>query len=508
MANSWSEGRAKKRIATRFEEVREVEIVDYTRDMSLENIPAEKAYRMDAVHLYIDIVNVDEILACTTIEGEMCHKRTLRFLNQHYRAVHRILEQTNAIRVDFHNQRLHAVVAKPYGEDSERDRVAQAVAIAQLIGDVLAETGNEDEFIPDAVIRVGIDTGRALVVNNGRRGGREPLFLGHPANHAAKCAGAGTVAGIYLTDAARTVMEFDVLKNGKDRTTALTNDQIATCVEEADLDVSKDQIIEQWREEQESTPIGSIEFSRPTPPLSDLDIAALSAANSKRFEGVSVYADIDGFSAYVDAHLDDNPEDLVRSLHVLRSELDAVVHKDFSGRRIRFIGDCIHGLVLEGTAHTTDVEAAISTATLCSGALRSSFACAIAHLRQEDVDTDELGLAIGFDLGPLSVARLGMKGAKVRCAVGRAVLISEAEQRRCDGVQTAIGASAYAAASDSVQTLFTEARVTQDLDYDAAVTELAASGDRIAKATETAAYAASTPAVVPALSQPLRPHST
>lgn len=507
MGYSWKEDRAKKRIGTRYEEVREVEIVDFKRDMSLENIPAKKAYRMDAAHLYIDIVNLADILACTTVEGETCHKRTLRFLNQHYRAVHRIIQKTDAIRIDFHNQRLHAVVAKPYGEDSERDRIAHAVAIAQLVADVLAETGDDDEQIPNAKVRVGIDSGRALVVNNGRRGGREPLFLGHPANHAAKCAGAGTSEGIYLTNAARAVMDVPMLAAGKDRTTALTKKQIDTCVEEASLSVSKEQIIKLWREEQEETPIGSISFSRPTPPLSNLDFSLLSVSNTKRFEGISIYADIDGFSAYVDKHLDDNPEDLVRTLHVVRSELDAVTHEDFGGRRVRFVGDCLHAIMLEGTAHTTDVETSISTATLCAGALRSSFTCAIAHLINEGVDTDNLGLAIGFELGPLSITRLGMKGDMLRCATGRAVLNSEEEQLRCSGTETAIGAAAYEVAPRAVRTVFSSSRKADALDYDSAVTELAASGDLIAKAVQTESYAATAPAVVPALQQPLRPHS-
>jgi len=507
MGYSWKEDRAKKRIETRYEEVREVEIVDYKRGMSLENIPAKKAYRMDAAHLYIDIVNLGDILACTTAEGDTCHKRTLRFLNQHYRAVHRIIQKTDAIRIDFHNQRLHAVVAKPYGEDSERDRIAHAVAIAQLVKDVLAETGDDDEQIPNAKVRVGIDSGRALVVNNGRRGGREPLFLGHPANHAAKCAGKETAEGIYLTNTARAVMDFPVLAAGKDWTTALTTDQIDTCVEEASLAVSKEQIIKLWREEQEETPIGSISFSRPTPPLSNLDFDLLSVSNTKRFEGISLYADIDGFSAYVDKHLDENPEDLVRTLHIVRSELDAVTHKDFGGRRVRFIGDCLHAIMLEGTAHTTDAETSISTATLCAGALRSSFACAIAHLINKGVDTDNLGLAIGFELGPLSITRLGMKGDMLRCATGRAVLNSEDEQRRCSGTETAIGAAAYGLAPRAVRTVFGSSRKADALDYDSAVIELAASGDPVAKDAQIEAYAATVPAVIPALHQPLRPHS-
>lgn len=508
MGHSWNEERAKKRIATRFEEVREVDIRDYKRDTSLDSIPINRAYRVHGAHVYVDIVNLQEMLNCTDMEGETCHKRTLRFLNQHYRAVHRILQESDAIQVDFHNQRLHAVVAKPYGVADERSRVARAVAIGKLTIDVLAETGATDEHIANAKIRVGIDSGLALAVNNGRRASREPLFLGCPANQAAKCAGYDSAEGIYLTNTARGVMGFPILTGDKDRSTALTEEQIATCVEEADLGVSKERIIKLWKDEQDESPIGEFSFSRPTPPLSDLEFTLLSAAKSKRFEGVSIYADIDGFSKFVDQHLDDHPTNLVQTLHVLRSELDAVVHADFDGRRVRFIGDCVHGMLLDGTAHNTDEEATVSTAVQCSGALRSSFAAAIEHLKTEGADTDDLGLAIGFELGPLALSRLGMKGSLLRCATGRAVLTSEDEQRRCDGMETAIGPNAYKAGSDAVRKLFADDRKTASLDYAAAVDELAASGDRVAKAVQAEHYAAAAPAIVPELAQPFRPHTT
>jgi hypothetical protein len=507
MGHSWNEERAKKRIATRYEEVREVEIREYKRDTSLESIPVSRAYRVHGAHVYIDIVNLRDILGCTDVEGETCHKRTLRFLNQHYRAVHRTLQESDAIRVDFHNQRLHAVVTKPYGDSDERARVARAVAIAKLTIDVLAQTGDADEQIPNAQVRVGIDSGLALAVNNGRRASREPLFLGAPANHAAKCAGHDSAEGIYLTHHARAVMGFPALTGDEDRTTPLTEEQIATCVEEADLGVSAERIIKLWKEEQDESPIGEFSFSRPTPPLSDLDFSLLSAAKSKRFEGVSLYADIDAFTDFVDTHLEDNPENLVRTLHVLRSELDAVVHKDFAGRRVRFIGDCLHGTLLEGTAHTTDEEATVSTAAQCAGALRSSFAKAIEHLNAEGADTDDLGLAIGFELGWLALSRLGMKGSLLRCATGRAVLASEDEQRRCDGIETAIGAAAYAAGTEAVRKVFGKQRKATNLDYAAAVDELAASGDKVAKAVQAEHYATAAPAIVPELAQPFRPHS-
>lgn len=507
MGHSWKQDRTDKRLATRYGEVETVEVCDYARTMSLENIPMRKAYRLDAAHIYIDILNVDELLSCTQTEGPECHKRTLRFLNQHYRAVHRILSDTDAVRVDFHNQRLHAIVPKPYGAESEAARVACAVAIGQLAIDVLNETGDTDEKIPNAKVRVGIDSGLALAVNNGRRSGREPLFLGSPANRAAHCAGAGPEEGIYLTNNARAVLGFPEVAAGKDKKTALTQEQITHCVELANLGISKDAVVQAWRDEQKETPIGTFEFSRPTPPLEGLRFQDLSAANTKNFEGVALYADIDGFTAYVDQHLTENTEDLVRVLHVLRSELDAVVEKDFEGRRVRFIGDCLHGIVLEGTSKTTDIEGTISTATLCAGALRSGFERALGFLDEKGIEVSDLGLAIGFELGPISLTRLGMKGDKVRCSTGRAIHKSELEQQGCTGTQTAIGELAYKCASKAVQALFSKGRKANSLGYDVAVEQLEASGDRVAKSVHAEAMQVHAPAVVAAQSQPLRPHS-
>lgn len=507
MSNDWNEERAKERIETQYEKVRDVTVVDYTKDMSLEHIPVNKAYRMSAAHLYVDILNLDEILGTTDVEGVMCHKRALRFLSLHYRAVERILSDSDARRVDFHNQRLHGVVAKPYGDDCNRKRVCRAVAIGQLIRQVLAETGEADEMIPDAKVRIGIDTGTALVVNNGRHGNREPLFLGKPANIAAKCAAAGSETGIYLSNDARAAIGLNSLKDGADRTTALTDQEITDCEKEAALTITKDSIIKEWKKEQQDSPIGEVEFSRPTPPLKNLDIASLSLANSKRFDGVSIYADIDGFTAYVNAHINDKAEDVVRTLHVLRSEFDQVVSSDFDGRRIRFVGDCIHGNHLEGTSQTTDEDATLSNSVLCAGGLRSSFDVALDYLKDQGVETGDLGLAIGLDFGYISISRLGIKGTKVRCAIGRCVLQSEAEQRLCSGVETRIGETAYDKSNDAIQELFTDDRCVSNLDYDTAVSALAAAGDKTAAKAEASVYERAKPAVVSSLSEPLRPHT-
>ncbi len=470
-SRTWKKDCAEQRIATRIREVESVEIRDYVRETSLSDIRNGLAYRVDGVHLYVDILNLDQMLDATDFEGVTVHRRTLRFLNLHYRAVRRILLAVDGIQVDFHNQRLHAVFAKPYGD--EIARIHRAVATAQLIIDVLKLTGeDEDDPLPGAKVRVGIDSGVALAVNNGRRGHREPLFLGSPANLAAKRAGGGQASGIYLTNTARSTIGLAEVGN-VDRS-PLTTQEVEDSQDQAELDVTVDHIYKEWQEGLSKNPIGKFEFSAHTPPFRDLDIEVLTSANSRRQDAISIYADIDGFTSYVGDRVDDDDsaKDVVRVLHVLRSELDSVLSNDFAGRKIRFIGDCIHGVMVEGTAATTDAIETITNAVLCAGALRSSFELALTLLDDEGIDVGELGLAIGIEYGTIAITRLGVKGEKIRCCISRAVLTSEEEQLRCNGSQTAIGLSAKGNASASIANLFGDTRRCSSLIYDTVTSAL------------------------------------
>jgi class 3 adenylate cyclase len=480
---SWNKDRASKRIDSRIGELpmKDIEIKEFVRDTDLTNLPRNVAYRIDGVHLYADILNLADMLHVTDVEGETCHRRTLRFLNLHYRAVHRILQRVDVIFVDFHNQRLHSVVSKPY--DAESDRVHKAVAMGQLIIDVLAQTG-EDADHPAAKVRIGIDTGKALAVHNGRRGHREPLFLGEPANHAAKRAGGGKAMGMYLTNKARTAIGLKKVDN--EDTTALTAAEIAISNDNAKLDVTADEIVKEWKDDLDKNPIGTFEFSSHTPPFSTLDIEGLSVKNSRRQDAATVYADVDGFTAYVSQNIasDESAKHVVRTLHVLRSELDSVLHTDFAGRKVRFVGDCVHGLAVEGTAQTTDEKETISNLTLCAGGMRSSFDLALAKLKENGTDASSLGLAIGFEFGPMTATRLGMKGELVRCSVSRGVLTAESEQSRCAGTETALGSIAYDKASGAVRSVFGTGRKRSGLTYDVAVKELSEKNDSSAKASK------------------------
>ncbi len=89
---------------------------------------------------------------------------------------------------------------------------------------------------------------------------------------------------------------------------------------------------------------------------------------------VSVFADIDGFTAYVSHCIATGQvRQLVSNLHAIRYESAATLKHDFNGRKVRFIGDCLHGIIAEGTAYETDDQRSVLSSLRLAAGLRSSF---------------------------------------------------------------------------------------------------------------------------------------
>jgi class 3 adenylate cyclase len=220
------------------------------------------------------------------------------------------------------------------------------------------------------------------------------------------------------------------------------------------------------------------------PPLRSIDFAELKPSNSIRMPMVSIFADLDGYTRYIDQAMATNKvADAVRDLHVIRGELNAVLQEDFAGRKVRFIGDCIHGLVAQGSSTQADVKASVEQATACVGALRSSFDLCLEHLPT----AGNLGLAIGYELGATPVSRIGLRGERaVRVASSLATLTSEQCQSGCTGEQTKIGPAAYAEASLETRRLFGSSHVGTDITYDSIAMSVpagtAASAEPVAEA--------------------------
>jgi class 3 adenylate cyclase len=472
---SWSKQTTRERVNAAIAGLGAIDVADLVRETNLSTIPLNKAYRVDGVHAYVDIPNAVSLLGSGGGEGERSHKRLLRFLHLYQRAAQLVFKESDATKVDHQNQRLHFVVHKPY--DDESKRICMAIAVANLLHAVILGANEHHDELPDAKVCIGIDSGRALVVTNGTRGDREPLFIGNPANLAAKLVGPDK-EGVFLGETARKALGGTWIVDDYP-TQALTSDQLAECVSKARLDLTPAGLLERWEEDLKSTPLVDFGFSRATPPLSDLDMGALSPANSRRLEAMVIMADIDGFTRYVaDALAKGTAGAAVRLLHVIRKELRDVL-TDFGGRKIRYVGDCLVGVLTEGDARTTDTEKTVTNAVRCAAAMRDAFGI----IQEALPEASSLGIGIGMELGPVVITRLGLKGSRDRVVAGRAVLAAQGMQELCSGKETALGPLATSHAVSAVKRLFEDGRAT-DLNYNAVMASIENEAEQTSKASD------------------------
>ena len=417
----------------------------------LKNLGADQSRIVDGVHVYAKLLDYDDTLFEQRRETEQSHKRLLAFLNLHYASADRVIQDMGAIRVDYHGGRLHAVVVAPF--DNEQGRLIAAIQLCRLLQIVATDAVEKfGEHGMGSRLRFGIDSGKSVAIGNASiklqgtdRTENDPLFLGSAANEAAKLA-EGKDAGIFLTARAwhklnRTVQgllsprNFELIKEGFDFHEA---DRIASS--------RRDVIMKKWDTEMltrsfDKSGAANFVFHQHTPPMSSIQFAKLLPSNSIRMDLCSIFADLDGYTSYVDNCIaNGSVREAVRNIQIIRSEFGLVLRSDFGGKKIRFIGDCIQGMIASGTSQGINSNDTVRQALLCSGGLRSSF-----ELCQEELpSTQQLGLAIGIEFGTAPISRIGIRGEQsVRVASAKVVAASEEAQQRCSGTETAIGESAF-----------------------------------------------------------------
>lgn len=491
---AWNEDRAEKRIREFMDSVPEGDIkvedfrtfvteariqkgiaADASVRGALVDIPRNKAITTDAVHVYANLIDFNDVLTEAGRETEASHRRALEFLHAHYQGCDTLIDEFDMQRVDFHGSRLHAVVLAPEGAENEGERVRVAVAFSAAFREMVERLGNKYQNFQTRVC-IGIDSGPAVAIDSGRRGEREPLFIGSPANHAAKLAD-GTEEGLNLSPRAASAigqtphsLAKSVFLNEEVERRYLGDEVVTAGIRQsanARLETAYATVIESLDARLKSDSGDAVfRFHHKEPPLNDLVYAEHPPSNAIRMELASIFADIDNFTAYIDnAIATGGIAEAVANLHVIRAEMGAVLRDDFGGRKVRYIGDCIHGLLAEGSKTETNSVDTMKRSVDAAAGLRSSFDLCRVMLS----GIDDLGLAIGIDYGTTPISRLGLRGdASVRAAVSRATCVSEAEQRRCNGIETALGENAYKASPASIREAFGNERIFQNLNADTA----------------------------------------
>ena len=448
------------------------------------SLPTTQAVIVDAVHIYANLIDFNDYLIWQGDENEKAHERSLNFLHLHYASCDRAVENCGAQRVDFHGSRMHAVVVEPAGPENTGIRVAKAIVLAEQLKRLSSDFANRlrgGDFTSE--YRFGIDTGMCIAINGGRGSEPEPLFLGSAANHAAKLAD-GATAGTFLSDTAQQALANSGIQTQGNDFEALVDGRHVFRLNEDNVDSAfgrmqdgfrgAEDVMSEWLKDIQtnksslSANPATFVFHEHMLPLRTIDYKELMPSNSIRMQMISLFADLDGYTAYIDASMHNRQDaaNAVRNLHIIRGELASVLHLDFEGRKVRFIGDCIHGLLASGIKKSVDVSDSVRLAIHCAGGMRSSFNIC----RDQLAGANVLGLAIGIELGATPVTRLGIRGDRsVRLSSSSAAIASEQEQRRADGFETAIGPGAYADGSQSARAFFGSGRIKSNVDYDDAL---------------------------------------
>jgi class 3 adenylate cyclase len=451
---AWNASRSKSRIAQHLKTVPDFDETitlakravqkRFLADGTLDKLTNRKAFVVEGAHLYGHLLDYDQMVVdAQGKESERSHEILLRFLDAQYQLWDAIVEDGGAERVDYHGTRLHAIVSEPAGDPSSQ--VEKALSLANTLNIATARIA-ATLGVPGR-LRFGIDQGKCLALTTGRHFDKDILFMGQPANYAAKLATGGQAAGVYVSPRANIALEATSLSTPTRNNIEISKARIEKAgqkyrfqkLEEAVTRIANSEVV-----------MKKFSFFSPELPLSELKFADLSPSKTARLGLASLFADIDGFTAFVDNAISSGSDAInaaATGIHVIREELNDVLKLDFGGKRVRFIGDCIHGTIAldnfrEGATQT------IKEAALCASGMESSF-----ELCKEAVPSiEDLGLAIGIEFGDVAITRLGSRGQEsVRCAAGKAVVVSERIQEEIEDSGVKLGPIAFEHADEATK---------------------------------------------------------
>ncbi len=364
------------------------------------------------------------------------YKRLIQGVHIYQREVSRIVEHSamfDGLRVHFQGAKLHALFYRPI--DDAQELATRAVLLQLVLKDFVRSVFNPAfPHYDDFAIAGGSDIGDAIGTKNGTRGDRELLFLGAPANHAAKII--NDAGQLRLTTNVYEALPADLQQLCRNVDTDVY--QIAA-VSWADLDEllrvyditwDREASAARVKADKQAFPLQNIEYSS-ADVLIDLD--NLSICNNKRVLGASLFADVSGFTRYIDAAAtEEEQRSALRVFHAIRKEMSQVIRSDFAGLRIQFQGDRAQGLF-----HLPKDDAAIIATHAVETAIgaQSSMEKTLKELVPEAAN---LKLAVGVDLGTTLVSKLGARAQRDRICLGEAVERAAECEEECEGGQIGI----------------------------------------------------------------------
>jgi class 3 adenylate cyclase len=440
---SWDYQRSKDRIQKHLGGMGEITVEKLVREADVHELLSETCCRkIYGAHVYMPVTNLAH-LASEGLYAQDDYKRLIRAVHIYQREVARIIEDRqifDSVQVHFQGSKLHALLYRPINDGGTL--AARSVLLQLVLRDFVSSVFNP-AFPPyePFTIAGGADLGTVIGTRNGTRGDRELLFLGHPANHAAKIV--SSASRLRLTADLYSALPADLrdictLVDGQGdvyQVDRIGQRRLDELLDAYSIVWDRDASAERVADDKERFPLKDIAYSS-----ADLKIELddLSIYNNKRVLGASLFADVAGFTAYIDAtEADDEQREALRVFHAIRKEMAAVIKSDFDGVRVQYQGDRVQGLFHlpkddDAAIATTAIEAAIG--------LQSS----MAHTLKECMpEACTLKLAVGVDMGTTLVSKLGARGQRDRICLGDPVECAAAHEERIAGGQIGVSKVIY-----------------------------------------------------------------
>ena len=300
---SWDYNRSVERIREHLDSMGEITVEKLKREADLENLLSETNCReIFGSHVYVPVSNFARLASCATDKQEVT--RMIQSVHIYQREVSRIVESIlDAVRVHFQGSRVHGLFYRPI-EDA-RKLSARAIMLQLVLRDFVSHVFNPAfPASDDYVISGGANIGHVIGTQDGVKGDRELLFVGGAANHAAHVIGGS--GSLQLTDPVYDALPSDLralcihlpkTNPPEYKLIGLSQGQLDRVCETHGIPWDRSKSRERVESDRKQFPLTAISYSGAQV---SIDLETLSIKDNKRVLAASIFADLSGFTAYVE----------------------------------------------------------------------------------------------------------------------------------------------------------------------------------------------------------------
>ena len=451
---AWSKSRTQKRIEERKKSKNDYFVTEHKKEMDFSKLGCKEIRKVDGIHHYFDISNFPKLVADAK-ENEDKQKKILQKAHVFRKGLADVIIDSESDLLQDQNLRTHYLRTKPYSDKNKMamNSVTEAITLNSFVYDVFNQVFNDNDNFR---ARSGMALGITYIANIGKIGNRELISLGNAANYGAKLLNNdGSISinsDIYknLKKELQDIFSEEKLENGTIYylTKQARWSKLVSLKDTFKIKFNEEKyknLLEQYKKE---LPISEIKISDAR---TAIDIDSLSERNTKRTHTISLVADIDGFTNYIEeAENDKKVTELFALFSGIREELHNVIEIDgYQGVVVQHRGDATYSF-LNIPCDKDKKNERCNNATSMALALQSSMEL----INEIYEDYDDLHLSIGEGSGLTLYSRVGKQGQKHQLIVGKGNEESEKNQMETKGKNISINKSIYDLLEEDLVDLF------------------------------------------------------